>query len=371
MTLEDVEAPPGEAPLPRPRARRAPWAVPASVVAGLVALAAVGAGFVRLPYVLISPGDARPVDRVVRIEGAPTYEHDGSVLFLTVSVTDPDNPPNMYGVLDGWLDDDVQVISEDELLQGRTPEQEERLNDVAMASSQLVAKKVSLERLGHTVPVSGGGAVVTSVVKQSPAAGKLEVGDVITAVDGMPVELAEELGLAVRARPAGEPVTFTVRRDRRARTVTVETRAAREGPFEGEAQVGVSSSTKDLEFDFPVDVTIDTGDVGGPSAGLAFTLTILDELSPGDLTGGKEIAVTGTIELDGSVGPVGGVAQKAVTARGAGARLFIVPEAEEKEAREHASGMKVAGVRNLDDVLAALQQVGGDPVPAPNAAAAP
>jgi Lon-like protease len=240
-----------------------------------------------------------------------------------------------------------------------------------MTGSQLVAKKVSLERLGYTVEVSGGGAVVTSVVKGSPAEGKLEVGDVITAVDGMPVELAEQLGPAVRDRPVREPVTFTVRRDGRTDTVTVETRAAREGPFEGEAQVGVSSSTKDLEFDFPVDVTIDTGDVGGPSAGLAFTLTILDELSPGDLTGGKKIAVTGTIELDGSVGPVGGVAQKAVTARDAGARLFIVPEAEEEEARGHASGMKVVGVRNLGEVLDALQRVGGDPVPAPNAATAP
>jgi PDZ domain-containing protein len=144
-------------------------------------------------------------------------------------------------------------------------------------------------------------------------------------------------------------------------TVTVATRATPDGPNEGQAQIGVFSAP---EYDFPVDVQIDTGDVGGPSAGLAFTLTILDELSPGDLTGGDEIAVTGTIESDGTVGPIGGVAQKAVAARRAGARLFIVPRAEAAVARSHADGMRVAAVRDLDDALAALERSGGEPLEA-------
>jgi PDZ domain-containing protein len=150
--------------------------------------------------------------------------------------------------------------------------------------------------------------------------------------------------------------------------VTVPTRATPAGPAEGEAQVGILSNA---EYDFPVEVKIDTGDVGGPSAGLAFTLTILDELSPGNLTGGRAVAVTGTIEDDGAIGEIGGVEQKAAAARHAGARLFIVPEGEAAEARRYADGMKVAAVTDLDGALAALERSGGDPlVPAGMPAAA-
>jgi PDZ domain-containing protein len=124
--------------------------------------------------------------------------------------------------------------------------------------------------------------------------------------------------------------------------------------------VGVLTATRSEKFEFPVDVEIDTGRVSGPSAGLAFTLTILDELTPGDLTGGEKVAVTGTIRADGGVGPIGGAEQKAVTAREAGAKLFLVPAEEVDEARGRADGMKVVGVRTLDDALAELKELGGD-----------
>jgi len=360
-----TEPPEPEAPkvdaAPPPRRRRRVWTIVGSVVAAVLGVVAIAAAIVPLPYRLISPGGATAVEDVVHIEGTQVFEHKGSVLFLTVSVSSED--PNAYTVLSGWLDDDVDVIKEDELLQGRTQKQEERLNQVAMTSSQLIATKVALERLGYAVPVTGTGAVVTSVEPGSPAEGELEVGDVITAVDGTPVQLADDVGAAVRARLPGMPVTFTVQRRDETTTVTVTTRAATVGDFAGQPQVGVASVTKDADFEFPVDVRIDTGDVGGPSAGLAFTITILDELSPGNLTGGKKIAVTGTIEPDGAVGEIGGVAQKAVTAERAGARLFIVPAAEADEARDHADGMKVVGVRDLNEALTALQGNGADPLP--------
>ena len=108
---------------------------------------------------------------------------------------------------------------------------------------------------------------------------------------------------------------------------------------------------------------IDTSDIGGPSAGLAMTLSVLDELTPGNLTGGKRVAVTGEIAPDGTVLEVGGVAQKAVAARHRGAQLFIVPIQEVAEARTRAGSMPVVGVRNLDDALKALRAAGGDPLP--------
>jgi PDZ domain-containing protein len=341
----------------RERSKRRVLTVVAAVVAGLVVTVAVVAAFVRLPYVLISPGSASPVEDAVEIEGARTYSHDGSVLFLTVSVSD--QRPNAYVLLSGWLDDDVDVLPEEDVFGDNSREEERQLNQLAMSESQIVATKVSLERLGYPVPVAS--YEVRAIEPGSPAVDELEVGDVITAVDGVPVSMVPDLGAAVRMRAPGDPVTLAVTRDDESTTVTVPTRATPDGPNQGQAQIGVFSAP---EYDFPVDVKIDTGDVGGPSAGLAFTLTILDELSPGDLTGGDEIAVTGTIESDGTVGPIGGVAQKAVVARRAGARLFIVPQAEAAEARSHADGMKVAAVRDLDDALAALERSGGEPLEA-------
>jgi PDZ domain-containing protein len=349
-----VQAPP---PLP-PKRRRRPLAIAGTVAGVIVVLAIVAGTLIRLPYVLIAPGTAQSVERAVKIEGAPTFPHRGQVLLLTVSVSG--DRPNVFAVLSGWLDDDTEVLPEDEVLQGKSREEEQRLNRLEMADSQMTAKRVALERLGYTVPVTGAGAVVTGVQKGAPADGKLRVGDVITAVDGQPVTLAEQIGPLVRARAPGQPVTFTVDRNGSTVEVSVPTRAAEGGACPGRPQVGVVTRTRDEKFDFPVDVKIDTGKISGPSAGLAFTLTIIDDLTPGDLTAGKRVAVTGTIEPGGGVGPIGGVEQKAVAADRAGAKLFVVPMAELKDARARAGDMKVVGIRTLDDALTELTKFGGE-----------
>ena len=129
------------------------------------------------------------------------------------------------------------------------------------------------------------------------------------------------------------------------------------------ALLGIAIRTRDPKVDMPVDIAIDPGTVSGPSAGLAFTLTIVDFLTPGDITGGRRVAVTGTIEPDGHVGEIGGVEQKAIAARRAGAELMIVPEAEAALARKHAPSIKVVGVETLEDALRALDRNGGVTVP--------
>jgi PDZ domain-containing protein len=118
-----------------------------------------------------------------------------------------------------------------------------------------------------------------------------------------------------------------------------------------------------FHYTFPVDLRIDTKEVGGPSAGLAFTLAILDVLTEGSLTGGHQVAVTGTINPDGSVGPIGGIAQKAAAAADAGAEVFLVPADEAEDARAHDHGLRILPVADLDDALAALEAIGGDPLP--------
>jgi PDZ domain-containing protein len=123
--------------------------------------------------------------------------------------------------------------------------------------------------------------------------------------------------------------------------------------------LGVSLQTNDLSFEFPVEVTIDSGRVGGPSAGLAFTLGLLDVLTPESLTGGLSIATTGTMELDGRVGPIGGIHQKVEAAKRRGVQLMLVPSSELEEARTYADGLRIEGVDDLDDALAVLSTVGG------------
>lgn len=354
--------PPGPTPVPPParpvgvppRHRWVPW------LAGILTLLVLGvltaAAFIHVPYVIISPGDATPLDEtVLRVEGAQTYEHDGELLYLTVAVSNRD--PNLYRYLFAKLDGDAAVEKRQSIIGCAGYEESGRLGRDQMDQSQDVAKAVALRRLGYEVPALPSRVQVIQVQCDGPSDGKLQLGDVVVAVDGTPVTTAEEVRPLILAHAPGETVEFTVERDGRRTTVPVEL-----GRRDGTAFAGIFTQT-DFRHEIPVDVTIDTARVSGPSAGLAFSLAIIDDLTPGNLTGGGDVAVTGTILEDGSVGPVGGVAQKAVTARQAGARLMIVPADEVRDAKAHAGDMVVVGVRNLDEALRALADAGGASLP--------
>ncbi len=344
---------PRGAPPPVLRRRRRRIAL---TVLGLLGAVAIAAAFVRLPYVILSPGDATPVGEVVTVKGARTYPHEGSLLFLTVSVTT--QRPNVYETVAGWLSSDDEVLDESDVLQGST-RAEERLIDVAdMDLSQQLATKVALERLGYRVSVLPG-VTVLAIEPGGPVAGVLEGHDVVTEVDGRRVEGTEDLGRAIRAHRPGSTVRLTFIREGRSRTVEVPT--ARNA--EGQAKIGVVVGPR---FRFPLDIRINPGAVGGPSAGLAFTLAIIDQLTPGSLTGGHDVAVTGQIGPEGRVIEIGGARQKAVTARRAGAALMVVPHGDLPDAREGAGSMRVVGVESLDDALRALVSIGGAPVPEPS-----
>ncbi len=141
--------------------------------------------------------------------------------------------------------------------------------------------------------------------------------------------------------------------------MTLATIAAPDEP--ARAVIGIAPEDRVIGFDFPVDVTIDSGNVGGPSAGLAFTLAVLDVLTPGELTGGRRVAVTGTMSLDGTVGPVGGAAQKAITVRDAGYEVFLVPPDELDEVRTAVGDdLEVIAVGTLAAALDALDSLGGN-----------
>ncbi|MGZ4691515.1 MAG: YlbL family protein [Acidimicrobiia bacterium] len=364
MTAPHPDAPmapaPPTAPTEPPSPRRR-WPVVVAILVGLAIIVILLGTIIRLPYVIYSPGDATPVEGIVKISGAKTYRSPGEVLFLTVAVSR--GRPNVWRWVQASLDDDSQIVGESHYLGGQSRTRVDKENVAAMDDSQLAAKKVALEQLGYTVTETGSGAVVADVVEGSPAAGRLKTGDLITAIDGQPVRLAQDVGTIVRSRPAGTSFVFTISRNDQTRSETITTVEAKRGELKGKPQVGIVPLTKDLKLDLPVDVTIDPGPVSGPSAGLAFTLTIIDELTPGSLTGGKKVAVTGTMDLDGNVGEVGGVPQKTAAALAAGAKLFIVPKAEVAQAKARAgSAATIIGVSTIDGALRALREHGGAPV---------
>lgn len=306
-----------------------------------------------LPYYAIAPGDARQVNDLIGAPKDHLHPPDGRVYFATVSL----QRVKLLGALRGWLDDDIDVVREEQILGDTPPSQYREQNLRLMNDSKETAMVVALRRLGYDVPEHGQGALVVSVLEGLPAHGRLASGDVITAVDGTPTPLVQEAVDIVRSHRPGDVLRFEVTDAKGATRVEEIGLVEREGrPI-----LGVTMRTKDRTFDLPFEVTIDSGSVGGPSAGLAFALGLIDELSAGELTGGNRVAVTGTIEIDGRVGDVGGVVQKTAAVRAQGLQYFLVPPGEYEIARRHAGrNLNVVRVETLDDAIAALGRIGGD-----------
>jgi PDZ domain-containing protein len=176
------------------------------------------------------------------------------------------------------------------------------------------------------------------------------------------VNLAEEVRPPIVAHQPGETAVFTVLRDGERLDVKVRLGERKDADAGEPVTYAGIFTQQEVRHQLPLSVDIDTQRVSGPSAGLAFTLAIIDQLTPGSLTGGKNVAITGAIKEDGSVEIVGGVEQKAVTARRAGAKFMIVPKGEVQDARSRAGDMKVVGVDTVDDALRVLERAGGAPI---------
>lgn len=335
-------------PRPPPPKRRRWWLVPVI----LLVIALISGLFIRLPYDTIAPGSSRQVNDVVLVKGGPSYPPKGQILETTVSVRERVTP---YEVLFGWLSPDIDVMSEKQIRGNTPPKQYEQENVDAMADSKKVAEAVALQHLGYNV-VQGNGAVIRDVRPNSAAAGILKPGDVIVAVDGKPIGIETQAVDAIHAHKPGDRVTMSIVRDKAPAQPVVATLGNQGGqPF-----LGVTLETSGLQFKLPFDINIDSGSVVGPSAGAAFGLELLDHLTPGELTGGGKVAVTGQLYLDGTIGEIGGVAQKAATVRRSGASIFIVPRANYKDAKAHAGNhLKVYAVDNFDDALRILATLKG------------
>lgn len=345
-------------PAPTPEQVRASARAVAALVCGAVSVALVSVvALLPVPFAVESPGPVRDVlsgqgdQRLITVTGARTYPTSGSLDLTTVSVRGgPGRSLDLGGQLAAWLDDDSAVLPEAALFPpGATEQQVDQSNAAAFTDSQQAATVAALTELGYDVPVQ---VVVTDVVDGSGAAGQLRDGDVVTAVDGTAVADSTALRDAVRAVGAGQEADVRVQRDGAAVDVTVPVRAGQDGS----PVLGVLVRER---AEPPVDVRIAVDQIGGPSAGMVFALGVVDLLTPGEMTGGKRFAGTGTIDSAGNVGAIGGIRQKLLGARAAGAEVFLAPAANCGEVTGHVpDGLRVVAVSTLSEARRAVEELG-------------
>jgi Lon-like protease len=333
------------------------------LVAGAGVLAAlVVAVFAPVPYVALTPGPTLNTlgstggQQLIQIKGHPTYPAKGHLNMVTVSfLGGPGTGFNIIAALRAWLNPQDAVVPEEEIFTpGQTQQQITRQDTAEMANSQQSAIAAALCQLNIRFKTID---TVQAIAKGMPADGLLRKGDVITAVNGAPVTCRHDAAVAIRAGKPKTPVNLTI--DRGGKTLHLRVVTAN---VAGRAVVGVQVTES---FVFPFTVKIKIGDIGGPSAGLMFALGIVDKITPENLTGGRFIAGTGEIEADGTVDPIGGIQQKLVGARAAGATVFLTPAANCPDtAHAVPAGLRLVKVNTLAGAISALRAMKtGQPVP--------
>jgi PDZ domain-containing protein len=317
---------------------------------GLLLVTIVAAGWLRLPYYGIGPGPAREIAPLIRFDGPQRFESGGELVMTTVRWQQL-TPISAVRV---WLDDAWEAVPSDELFPpGLDRQQEEQRAISQMDRSKLDAAYVVLQRLTDYPDEHGEGALVENTFAPCPADGALFPGDLITAIDGETVISRDEASELIDAAEPGRSLVFRVEVDDEVHDVEL----SRERCVEGERRAFVGVSLLDA---FPFDIAISSGEVGGPSAGLMWAIGLYDLLTPGDLTGGTRVAGTGTIDLEGNVGPIGGIRDKAIAAQRAGADLFLVPTDNMAELEDLDLGeMRLVEAATFDDAVEALRQAGG------------
>jgi Lon-like protease len=322
--------------------RRSWWIASISVV--LVAL--VAAAWIRLPYYAVGPGPAREVTPLIMLGDRQRFEATGHLVMTTV---------RWYQVtplqaLVAWIEPDWSVLPERDLYPPNTSvEQEQRRSISEMDQSKIDATWVVLHQLAGYPKDHGTGALVESTVPTCPADGHLFPGDVITRIDGHPIASRNQASKAIESAAPGERLDFEVNVDGKTEHASFTREPC---GTKGEQLVGVS-----LLDTFPLDISISSGDIGGPSAGLMWALGLYELLTPRDLTRGRTIAGTGTIDGTGGVGPIGGIADKVIAAREAGASVFLAPVRNMGDLEGVDTGdMRVVAVRSFDQAIRALEE---------------
>jgi Lon-like protease len=332
-------------------------------IAGLATVAAIAVAVLfPVPYVILTPGPTLNTlgkdssgQPLIKITGHPTYPPKGHLNLVTISYQGgPGSNMNIFQALRGWLSPSEAVVPQSELFPpGQTAQQTQAQDTEQMASSQELATAAALTELHIKYQTQ---VEVLSTVARYPASGVLKSGDVIEAVDGKPVTGETSLSSMITAHPVGSTVQLEVLRAGKTLTIPVASKSSG-----GSAVIGVQVQE---QYKFPFNVQISVGDIGGPSAGMMFALGIIDMLTPLNLTDGKFIAGTGEITAAGQVQPIGGIQQKMVGARDAGATVFLAPAGNCADtAGAVPAGLRVVKISTLSQAVSDLEAIkAGKPV---------
>ena len=309
---------------------------------------------IQTEYYFMSPGP--PYQWDIDYGDIENYEFDGSLYQLTVRRDEA----NVLIYIWSLVNDSYDLYPREVILpDGVTPKELSEISIQNMRTSENVAIAVALKNLGYEISSKGDGVAVVGILDDSPVKDKLKKGDLLNSINNKNISSATEFISTLRTYSIGETVSIGLLReiDGNKKTLTIETTLIEHVEYEGEPMVGFLATTVNERFDFPFEIDIKTGNVGGPSAGLMMALNVYNNLIPEDLTNSMIVAGTGTIEIDGSVGPVGGIKQKVIAAKKAGAELILVPVANFDEAKIfETEETAVVAVDSFSEALSVISQ---------------
>ncbi|WP_134700334.1 SepM family pheromone-processing serine protease [Ammoniphilus sp. YIM 78166] len=336
------------------------WGIAAAIFAVLIAIN------IQVPYYITTPGGAISLHDMVVVEDA--YEDEAGAFRLTTVRTGQTNVAGyLYALIDPYADlvESSMVHSPHESNQQYIRRQLE-----VMKASQDTAKIVAFQRAGYDVKLQNSGAVVMQFIPDYPAEKVLEIGDTIVGVNGQPIDTAIALINSLKGKKPGDQVKLSYIRDGVKKEAVIDLKQLPGTDEKGEKKpgIGIASPITKRQFELPKEVTIKSQDIGGPSAGLMFTLEMINQLVPEDLTKGYDVAGTGTINDDGTIGRIGGVHHKVVAAHKQNVDIFFAPVVKDetgisnydqavKRAQEIKTGMKIVPVNTIDEALDYLESL--------------
>ena len=354
------------------------WAVPMAALAILTLFAILASSMltaerftsIKRPYAIV-PSDAEQVEPRLKLENVQRYPASGRILFVTIR--EPQLP------LLSWLmfhnDDDIATRTYADIYGTDTPAQLDTRGQRQMITAQQSAEYAALSKLGYPIDLKPGAIVIDQIIcfkanaagtkceEEAPSGKVLKPDDQLVSIDGVAIKTVDDLTPVLAKHKPGDKVEVKYTRPGVTGTQTGTIELIASPKDKNRTIVGFYPFDTTTVGKAPFPITISTAGIGGPSAGLAFTLTLIDELTPGELTGGLEVAVTGTIDVNGKVGAIGGLPQKASAVRQAGAKYFLVPASQSDIAEAQAvvgNDVKLIPVATLDEALAALTKLGGN-----------
>ena len=309
---------------------------------------------IKTDYYFMSPGP--PYQWDIEYENIDKYEFEGNLFQLTVRRDEAN------ALIYAWslINESYDLYPREVILpDGVTPKELSEISIQNMRTSENVAIAVALKNLGYEISSKGDGVAVVGLLDDSPVKNKLKKSDLIQSINSTDIFSATEFIATLRTYSIGETVSIGLLReiDGVKKQIFVKTTLVEHVEYKGEPMVGFLATTVNERFDFPFEIDIKTGNVGGPSAGLMMALNVYNNLIPEDITNSMIVAGTGTIEIDGSVGPVGGIKQKIIAAKRAGAELILVPVANFEEAKPFEDDKTaIVAVDSFDEALSVISQ---------------